>query len=60
MLALGGAWDVLRFWDLSVEQVVWVPWGSVVFGPHRVLGKSYAMVLTLETPPSAAHDEAAR
>jgi hypothetical protein len=52
-LALGGAQDVLGFWDLPAEQVVWVPWESVVFGPRRTLGKSYAMVLTFDTPPLA-------
>jgi hypothetical protein len=50
-LALGGARDVLGFWDGTPKQSTEVDAKDLVIGPQRLVGKSYVMLRTAEIPP---------
>ena len=50
-LALGGARDVLGFWDGTPKQSTEVDAKDLVIGPQRLVGKSYVMLRTSEIPP---------
>ncbi len=46
-LALGGQHDIWGFWDMARGRAVKVPVSTVVQGPLRTIGKSFAMVTRL-------------
>lgn len=52
-LAMGAGHDVFGFLDVRPGRTAWVPAREMAYGPRRTLGKSYAMVLTLDMPPRA-------